>query len=74
MTASEIAMPPIMPPMTSGNIAAVRPVPRGSLAAGNDVGDGDGDVRRRGPPAADAAAPPCAFTCASSALAMPVSS
>jgi hypothetical protein len=67
-------MPPIAPPMTSGNIAA-EPVPRGSLAAQKHVEDGDRRRRPRGPPAADAAAAACcAFTCASSALAMPVSS
>src|SRR4029453_9719727 len=33
MIAREIAMPPSMPPSTSGKRAAVSPVPRGSLSA-----------------------------------------
>ena len=47
-TVTEMAMPPIIPPMTSGNVTAPRMAPRGSPAQERgDLGHRDGDAQLR---------------------------
>ncbi len=76
MIASEIAMPPSMPPSTSGKRAAVSPVPRGSLSASGTTSVAGTSMwgGATGAPAASAAAAACALTPSSSDAATPVRS